>query len=268
MSSKKAVIGIKQDIANGYIEEAIRKLINLNFSNKEGQKQVMVIASRYKELQQANILHTISFEESNIEQNKIKKAILDIIDNEDYKFNNLPDLKTIALFLFPAIFIALLYMGYNDFQKKSNVKLAVSEFREFKENKDNEIAMALLDYSPKVVDLYPEDGIDSLLIIRNDLLQEALRLHRDKQSFTRVETRIRSIFDSFFENMGFFNKYMDTGLLNKNDVEELKYWIDIMVGPDSDRKPQALKETIKAYVDYYDFTEFKELCSKFGYDLD
>lgn len=260
-------VKVKKLVSHGNTQSAIKELGRIEFSNSETNTTACVLSSRYYNLQKLIKEGSISTDEATVEINRINKCILDLL-NESFQSLNIYSLfiKVLAALVFVCIVIAII-IAYFKFDKQAKLKLAIQEYKEFTIKEENKIAMKLLDYSPVNIDLYPKDENNPIVIIQNDVLIQALDIHLELGEFTQIETRIRDIFDVFFDDLGVFHKYVENDMLEQEDIEELKYYIEIIASQENKRKPKELKQTFRQYIIFYKFENLRKLCADFGYQF-
>lgn len=259
------IIKIKKLVSHGNTESAIKELGIIEFSNSETNTTVSILSSRYYNLQTLIRERRVSTDEATIEINRINKALLDLLNESFQTLNIYSIFIKIATILVLLCLTAVTIIAYNKFDKKTKLKLAVQEYKEFKNKEDNKIAMRLLDYNETNIDLYPKDEKNTKTIIQDDVLNQALDIHLESGEFTETEARIRDIFDSFFDDLGIFHKYVENDMLEQKDIVELKYYIEIIASDENKRKPKELKETFRQYIVFYKFENLRKLCDDFGY---
>lgn len=256
---------VKKNLINGRTDLAIQELLDFNFEDEERKNLVIGLSARYQKIIRNNAAGIISEEDADIAINKVNQAILSITKDSGRRR---VELKKYSLITLISLLLCLLFLFfYTKHQSQESIKLAISEYRLFKANQEHQIVMHLLEWSRTKIDVYPNDNIDSQIVVRDAAVMKSLDLHKDRNNFTEFESRMKKLFDNFIEDLGYFNKYIEAGILKKENISEIKYWIEIMASPYNDFKSSEYKNKLKEYILYYKFEEFEKLCERFGYKL-
>ena len=161
---------------------------------------------------------------------------------------------------------------YIQAQRWKRAELVATEMKEFKSLPAVKSAMLMLDWSSQEIELFPdEESAERRKIwVTDEMLRLALQPHTERADgkFTDTEAAIRGTFDEFLDGLERFEQYIQSGLVDVNDVRPyLDYWIEIMGKLESDRKPPEVKESLWRYIQAYDYRGVQRLFTRFGYDI-
>lgn len=166
------------------------------------------------------------------------------------------------------ITIIFSYKTYEDGEKWKKAEFSVAQFRKFQENKSVKLANEILDYDRRKLDLYNDS---TLVVLDERTVARALIVDSAKHDFDDREARIREVFDEYFDELGLFNRYYKTNVVDSTVLRTyLKYQINLIADPNHKRKSRILKALQKqmwAYLDYYEFRDVQELCKTFSFDV-
>lgn len=156
---------------------------------------------------------------------------------------------------------------YRRTQKWKKAEFVSKEVKEFLIDFNIKRALLLLDWNSNDLPIAKEEIIGKdKIYFTDDLITSALKTHLAVSGFTDEEVIIKSIFDVFFDRLSMFYKYIETGLINANDIKPyIIYWVKIFADNSSERKPAALKLQLWEYLEVYQYNDVKELCKLFGY---
>jgi hypothetical protein len=153
---------------------------------------------------------------------------------------------------------------YMKAQKWKRMEFVANQIKEFNNDIDVKKAMQMLDYTNREVEL---GGVE--VTISNQMLESSLfpdSRGKNGDGFTHDEAHIRDIFDHFFDKLSVFNQYINSGLINLEDVSPyLIYWITILGKKDNERKPIVLIDNIWKYWKAFNYVDMISLMGKFGY---
>ena len=89
--------------------------------------------------------------------------------------------------------------------------------------------------------------------ITDEILISSLETHNNRSTFTLTESKIRSLFDEYFDNLNKLIVLCETGLVDEKNLRiYLKYWFDIISG-DKRNKPKEFITKLHSYLDFYDY---------------
>jgi len=161
-------------------------------------------------------------------------------------------LKGIGPILVVVTFIKTAYEFIKGLKWKKSEYLS-KEVKEFFSDQNVKTVCVLLDYNVRKIDL-----LGNKIVVSDSDLIEALKTHQVKQSFTTEQAALRDIFDLFFDKLSYFNIHIKNGLVEKKQVLlYLNYYLDIIAKPG--RKPNELVQVFNDYIDYYGYTNVREL---------
>lgn len=256
----------RQLIIEGRTDDALKRMLNMCWKDSDVKITVEALATRYNNLRKSNHLGVITAEESSVELNKIHQSMLAIISESRFKFCLI---NQVHLFWIVSLIFVALFTSYKVvISQRGNSIFIVEELRRFKNDTDNKLAMNMIDNNKIRLDIFPDDDEDDTLFIRSSLISRVFVLE-DLNSSAEYR-RIQKIFDHFFEEVGYFHRYIEDGTINRDDIQEIIYYLDILFLKSNSRKPIYLKNAIREYVSHYrdGFPDFFKLCNKLGYDLE
>lgn len=170
-----------------------------------------------------------------------------------------PILK-IILNLVPLIAIFSFIKAIIEYRKSQLWKeseFLAKEAKEFFSDEKIKIVLTLLDWNSRIIKLDGED-----IKVNDNFLIEALKTHNKKSKFNIEEAKMRDLFDNFFDKLSNFNIFCRNGLVSEKKVfNYFEYYFNILTT--TDRKPKELIKTFENYIDYYDYTNVKELLTKY-----
>jgi hypothetical protein len=161
---------------------------------------------------------------------------------------------------------------YSSAQQWKRAEFVANEIKEFRSQLGIRNAMAMLDWSERPMELFPErqEAEARHILFTDALLKSALTIDTlyEGPRYTDEEIRIRDDFDEFFVYLGKFEQFIQAGLVNSKDFRPyLYYWIKRIGEADSGwKKPEVIK-TIWIYIDYYNFQAVQSLFDRFGYNI-
>ena len=168
--------------------------------------------------------------------------------------------------------IVLLLKGILEYKKAQNWKKSEFVSKEIKELlNDFEIkrALVLLDWNANNLSL-ADNEIENLkyFYFTDELIYNSLKTHRELSNFSDKEVVIKKIFDNFFDRIGWFDIYIQTGLIETKDIKPyLIYWINIIADETNERKDNDLREQMWRYIKEYNYIDFISICKKFGFHI-
>lgn len=180
-------------------------------------------------------------------------------------------LTIIGLFL-TAIALIINANEYAKAQTWKKLEFLAKEVKSFFDDKYVRRALLLLDWNGIDLQLEPGEMYDGQnnVLINDTILQTALRHHSKVPGgkFLPKEVLVRKIFDEFLFQLGIFNQYLESGLMDINELRPyLEYYIHAMGQLENGRKDIETISQIWIYIDTYGYTEVQLLCEKFGYPI-
>lgn len=195
----------------------------------------------------------ISANEGKLEEEKISKK-----DKADIW------IKVITLAFTGCAVIATL-ATYFSTQKWKKAEFTYTTFKQFSENKSVIIANKLLDYNRARVAL----DNDSATFLDEDFVIYSLRIDTINGDFKYPQGKIRDIFDDYLDQLSLFNRFAKTELITYEEMKPyLIYQISIIADTNNTRKNMEFRHGLWDYINFYGFTDVKELCKNLGHDID
>lgn len=157
------------------------------------------------------------------------------------------------------------YRTYMASEKWKKAEFTSAKFKEFSINKSVSLANEMLDYHSR---LFPLLNQDSLVGISDDVLYSALIIDTANSDFSETETKVRDIFDEYFDQLSLFNRYAKTNLIKYEEIKPyIEYQASIIADTTNTRKENLLRLRIWDYINYYGFKDVKELYTNIGYSI-
>ncbi|MCZ4221939.1 hypothetical protein [Pedobacter rhodius] len=173
-------------------------------------------------------------------------------------------IKIIGILL-TSIAIVFTFLTFRANQKWERAKFTTARINEFSESKSVKMVQKILDYNNANIPLYKENEMES---IHDDLVYEALVIDTIRGDFSENESKIREVFDDYFDKLSVFNRYIKSGVIEYEDVKPfLEYQIRILADIKNQRKSEEYKKRVWTYINYYGFHDIEELFLKFGYSI-
>jgi hypothetical protein len=177
-------------------------------------------------------------------------------------------IKVITL-AFTVVAVVITYLTYQASQKWKVAEFMSSKISEYSQNKSVKIVNQFLDYNTSRLEL----DSSKYVVITDRVLFEALVIDKKRTDFSKVEFRIRNIFDEYFDKQAEFNRYIESDVF---DADKLKPFLDYQISiiadtthnPHNDKKSIELKHRIWDYINYYGYSDVNKLYKKMGYDID
>jgi hypothetical protein len=217
-----------------------------------------------------DIAKTIKKEHMNNDTSKTEKATSAIETPQEKKRRRFFDidlegiLKLVGL-LFAAITASVALVQYMSAQKWKVAELSTIKLNEFYSNPSVRIVNKLLDGKNCIIQL---DSNTSRLVTQDAVIQ-AMTIDTVEIDFSPLELKIRNIFDDYFYQLSFFNGYAKTELI---DYDKMKPYLETQIRVIADRgdprKSEEFKQQLQAYINYYGFSDIKELYSALGYPIE
>lgn len=153
-------------------------------------------------------------------------------------------------------FIKAIY-EYTKSLKWKKSELLMKEIKDFFGDEKIKVFCQILDWNTRNIKIEGES-----ILVNDDFLVEAFSTHNKKGSFSKDEAKIRDLFDYFLDRLSYFNFYIKNGLVDEEEVlDYLSYYLDIMIK--NGRKPKEVIMAFNLYIDYYNFSNVKELLAKY-----
>jgi hypothetical protein len=150
-------------------------------------------------------------------------------------------------------------------QRWKKTQFLIDFMNKFDSNPDVIVAKKAIDWVTKI-DIPEKYGKDlEPFISSTNQLNEALRQHSQNPHFSVQEFYIRDVFDVFFDNILKLERYIQRGVVDKDDLRPfLLYWLKQISGNGSNRDA-SFGRAVKMYIEAYEFSELKGLLER--YDL-
>jgi hypothetical protein len=177
-------------------------------------------------------------------------------------------IKIITL-LFTVVAVIITFLTYQASQKWKIAEFMSSKISEYSQNKSVKIVNQFLDYNACRIEI----DSSKYIVITDKVLYEALVIDKKRADFSKIELKIRNIFDEYFNKQAEFNRYIESGVFESDKLKPfLDYQISIIAdtthSPHNDKKSIKLKHRIWDYINYYGFTDVNKLYKKLGYNID
>jgi len=185
---------------------------------------------------------------------------------EKVRKNKIEDYLKIVGILFTAATLFFSGKTYQAAQKWKVAEFTSQKYKEFSENRSVRLVNEMLDYNTRAVTLFDNDSLQAL---SDDAVFASLVVDSINGEFSKTETKIRDVFDEYFEQLSTFNRYAKTELISYEEIKPyLIYQVSIICDRNNPRKTSEYRKRIWDYIRYYGYTDVKELYKKFGYDID
>jgi len=159
----------------------------------------------------------------------------------------------------------LAYQSYKEAQKRKTAEFTSATFKAFSENRSVKLVNELLDYNARSISLANDN---TTTIITDDVLFSSLIIDTLNGDFSDIETKIRDVFDEYFDQLSLFNRYAKANLISYREIKPyLDYQASIIADTSNPRKRNELRYRIWDYINYYGFADVKELYREIGYNV-
>ena len=131
------------------------------------------------------------------------------------------------------------------------------EIKEFFSDERVKVVLTLLGWNVRKIMINGQE-----VKVNDDYMIEALKTHNQKSRFSIEEAHIRDLFDNFFDKLAYFNIHCKNGLVSEKKIfNYFDYYFNILTT--TERKDWNFIKTIDNYIDYYDYTNVRELLDKY-----
>jgi hypothetical protein len=149
-------------------------------------------------------------------------------------------------------------------QRVDRAKFAMAATREFELDPYVRNAQYMLDWSGRLVALWPDGGENApaAVLVTHAMVAQALRT--TGKPFTDDEVAIRDTFDHFFDHLARFERLVAQGLVTDYNLKPyLGYWCNLLAGarPGHERPYTA---AIKTYLNTYGYKDSAALIQRFA----
>lgn len=131
------------------------------------------------------------------------------------------------------------------------------EAKDFFSDERVKIVLTLLDWNARKIMI---DGKE--VKVNDSYIIEALKTHNQRSRFTPEEAYVRDLFDNFFDKLAYFNIHRKNGLVSEEKIfNYFSYYFNILTT--TERKDADFLRSINSYIDYYDYTNVRDLLDKY-----
>lgn len=174
--------------------------------------------------------------------------------------------------LLPYVGLAGLFFGLYRYwweQRWKRAEFVAAEVRRFEELREVRNACAILDYTIRRIDFGPcEDGARFVTVDR-EMMRAAIAPHSEGSVFGREQMRVRDTFEIFFNELGRFQVFVDTGLFEHRHLKPyLDYWVGILAGANQRVIETRDVRALWRFLRFYGYEDVRRLCEGFGHDVD
>jgi hypothetical protein len=136
-------------------------------------------------------------------------------------------------------------------------KFLIERYEKFKSKESTKAMQLILDWNAITVDL---NGVN--LRVTDDMFYESLQTHDVRQTFTLNETRLRKLYDEYFDDLNEFRLLCEAGLISeKNYRMFIKYWFEIITG-NKNNKPDIVLQQLQHYLNFYGYNDLLVFMNK------
>lgn len=153
---------------------------------------------------------------------------------------------------------------YKKAQQWKKLEFVSKEMKDFFNDFNTKRALILLDWNSNTLQtLKNEVENKEEFYFDDDIILKALKTHKEINAFTDEEVVIKKLFDDLFDKISTFESYIQTGLINTEDVlPYLNYYINILANPKNERKSKEVRDKIWAYVAEYEYVNVRNFCHR------
>lgn len=127
------------------------------------------------------------------------------------------------------------------------------EAKEFFSDEKVKTVLTLLDWNARKIMINEQE-----VKVNDAYMIEALKTHNQRTRFSVEEAYLRDLFDNFFDKLSYFNIHCKNGLVSQKKIfNYFSYYFDILTT--TERKDVDFLKAINSYIDYYDYTNVREL---------
>lgn len=146
---------------------------------------------------------------------------------------------------------------YRKTQLWKESEFLTKEAKEFFSDDKIKTVLTLLDWNARKIMI---EGTE--VRVNDAFMIEALKTHNKKSKFTIEEAHIRDLFDNFFDRLSYFNIHCKNGLVSEEKIfNYFEYYFNILTT--TERKDFDFIKTIDNYIEYYDYTNVRDLLDKY-----
>lgn len=140
-----------------------------------------------------------------------------------------------------------------------------AEAARFLQSRAVRTVLSCLDWSQRYVQLQVHSTDDTFVWVDDATVKEALRQHKDGETFTRKEAALRDDVGEFFDGLGRFWIMIERKLVDIEEVRpHLEYWVKIVAGDDEAaiHKPNDYLEALWTFADVYQYEGARRLVQR------
>lgn len=174
-------------------------------------------------------------------------------------------LKSLTL-IFTALLALKAIWEYVRAQRWKRFEFVAQQIKEFNTDPQIRKVMTLLDWQDREIELFPDRNSNKIVLVTNDLLISSLYpddFGAHQSGYTEEQARIRELFDTFFDKISFFSVVLQSGLIRRQDLNYLHYWLERIASPKY--KGPAFVQHVRGYITYYGYKDVDWLLEQFGF---
>lgn len=154
---------------------------------------------------------------------------------------------------------------YSKAQRWKRAEFVYQVIKEFESKRAVRNVMQILDYNRSRIGF----EVDKPPVkVTDDVVEKALRPHREGGEYNDIEKLIRDAFDEFLDGLERFETFVRSGLVSAEEFGPyLDYWVRIIGDPANDRKFPDLRDALWTFIKEYRFTGVQSFFARFGYDV-
>lgn len=167
------------------------------------------------------------------------------------------------------------FYGFREYITNQNWKKAefiAREIKAFESDPEVQNAMSMLDWENRhftIPKKYTDTNKDEVVIITDEMVIKALQRQQDGESYSYVRAFIEESFDAFLSYLQRFELYVESGLINSDDIKPyIYYWVKVLADKDDSTISNMYRIQLWRYINRYNFRSIKQLCERFAYPVD
>lgn len=136
-------------------------------------------------------------------------------------------------------------------------KFLLEKYEKFKLKQSTKAMQLILDWNAISVEL---DGVN--IRVTDEMFYESLQTHDVRQTFTVNETRLRKLYDEYFDELNEFRLLAEAGLISeKNYRLFMQYWFEIITGEKESKSPKVIAQ-LEHYLKFYGYSDLYDFMNK------
>lgn len=136
-------------------------------------------------------------------------------------------------------------------------KFLLERYEKFKSKESTKAMQLILDWNAITVEL---NGVN--IRVTDEMFYESLQTHDVRQTFTVNETRLRKLYDEYFDDLNEFRLLAESGLISeKNYRLFMEYWFKIITGEKESKSPRVIKQ-LEHYLKFYGYSDLYTFMNK------